>query len=98
MAAVAKGPVSVIISSGSTAFLSYDKGIITGEACGSGMLDHAVTAVGYGHCEKTGLDYWLIRNSWGAAWGDKGYVKFAREGNGIGVCGIQSIVYYPTTN
>lgn len=101
MAAVAKGPVSVIIASGAPAFLSYEGGIITKDSCDMGpktMLDHAVVVVGYGHCEKTGLDYWMIRNSWGAAWGGNGYAKFERQGDGIGTCGLMSIMYYPSTN
>lgn len=97
MAAIALGPVSVTIDADSVAFSSYTGGVITSADCKM-KLDHAVTAVGYGHDEETGLDYYLIRNSWGAAWGDKGYVKFAREGDGYGVCGIQKISYWPSTN
>mmetsp|Transcript_11825 Transcript_11825/g.27183 ORF Transcript_11825/g.27183 Transcript_11825/m.27183 type:complete len:328 (+) Transcript_11825:59-1042(+) len=37
---------------------------------------HAVTAVGWG--TDSGTDYWLIRNSWGSGWADKGYCKFQR--------------------
>ena len=40
--------------------------------------DHAVVAVGWGTDESIGEDYWLIKNSWGAAWGEDGYIKIKR--------------------
>ena len=33
----------------------------------------------YGTDEKTGEDYWLVRNSWGAAWGEEGYIRLKRD-------------------
>ena len=63
-------------------------------------LNHGVLIVGYGTDEVTGLDYFLIKNSWNTTWGDKGYVKIAI--NNVdeywGTCGIQKIAMYPTTN
>jgi len=38
--------------------------------CGS-KLDHGVTLVGYSS------SYWLIKNSWGETWGEKGYIRLA---------------------
>jgi C1A family cysteine protease len=97
MAAIAKTPVSVTIDASKLIFHNYTGGVISGTGCGT-SLDHAVTAVGYGTDEVTGLDYYLVRNSWGSAWGDKGYVKIAREGDGYGVCGIQEISVWSMTN
>jgi C1A family cysteine protease len=45
-------------------------------------INHGVTAVGY---TKT---YWIVKNSWGTGWGQKGYVWMARTGDGPGQCGI----------
>jgi len=42
-------------------------------------LNHLVVAVGYGTDESSGLDYWIVRNSWGPAWGEEGYIRVLRE-------------------
>ena len=39
--------------------------------------DHGVTLVGYG-TTSTGLNYWIIKNSWGPNWGEGGYFRIAR--------------------
>lgn len=43
---------------------------------------HAVNIVGWGTDADTGIFYWLIRNSWGEAWGDNGYfrIEYSFEG------------------
>ena len=40
------------------------------------VIDHAVQLVGYG--TEGGDKYYLVRNSWGGAWGEKGYIKILR--------------------
>lgn len=82
MAALNKGPVSVAIEADQQAFQFYSSGIFTAP-CGTN-LDHGVLAVGYD------TDYWLVRNSWGASWGDNGFIKMARGSKYApnGQCGI----------
>ncbi len=47
---------------------------------GSPVLNHAVLLVGYTQ------DAWIIKNSWGAGWGDRGYIYVSR--NASVNCGI----------
>ena len=62
--------------------------------CGT-SLDHGVVAVGYG-TEDGGQDYWLVRNSWGAGWGETGYIRMARNVSArAGKCGIAMEASYP---
>jgi len=80
------GPVSVafeVIASIS----DYITGVYTDKACGTTPADvnHAVLAVGWGNDPVSGLDYWLIKNSWGSAWGDGGYFKIERN---VNMCAI----------
>jgi len=85
-AALQKGPVSVAVEADQTAFQFYHTGVVT-KGCGS-QLDHGVLAVGYGNLN--GQDYFLVKNSWGPSWGDKGYIRIAPD-----QCGITHAASYP---
>jgi C1A family cysteine protease len=87
VAAIAGRPVSVAIEADQASFQHYSRGVLTA-ACGS-KLDHGVLAVGYG--SQAGEDFYKIKNSWGAGWGDKGYVLLGRGAKygGDGQCGVQ---------
>lgn len=87
MSAVNLLPVSIGIEADQRAFQSYHSGVLSGK-CGS-KVDHGVLAIGYGTDPKGG-DYWLVKNSWGATWGEKGTVRIKRGVPGPGECGILS--------
>ena len=74
-------------------FFCYRSGIYHDPACNnpndSDDVDHEVDIVGYG--TDSGIDYWIVRNSWGAFWGESGYFRITR---GVNQCQIESFAGY----
>ena len=68
------GPVSIAFEV-VDGFKAYSTGVYTSTVCKNGPADvnHAVLAVGFG--PENGVDYWLVKNSWGISWGDEGFFK-----------------------
>jgi len=89
IAAMVAQVAPLAIALNATPFQDYYSGIIDLDAddCDPTALDHGVTLVGYGTEDKT--DYWIIKNSWGADWGENGFVRLRR---GTGCCGVNTHV------
>merc|ERR1712166_1552061 len=91
--ALMTGPVSVAIEADQLAFQLYKGGILENSgglfhSCGD-SLDHGVLAVGYGD------GFFKVKNSWGASWGESGYLQISSAGN---TCGIHSDATQPTVS
>jgi len=75
-ALVTHGPLGVAIMVGDL-FQMYFSGVLP--ACEKeAVINHAVTLVGFGEDEATSEKFWRIQNSWGADWGEHGYIRMAR--------------------
>lgn len=64
-----RGPISCTIDA--VPIEDYTGGVAKGFSLST---DHVVTVQGWGQDEEEGL-YWIVRNSWGQAWGENGYVR-----------------------
>lgn len=86
------GPVSVGIDATLSSFQLYHKGVYYDPSCNKDDINHAVLAVGFGVTVK-GKKYWIVKNSWGEEWGNKGYILMARNRGNL--CGIANLASYP---
>ena len=91
--AVIEGPLSVAVAV-SDDFEFYESGIFScninakkkRKAKQCWEINHAVQLVGYGSNKQDKM-YWIVRNSWGDSWGEDGYIRLARHGEGKEPCG-----------
>lgn len=79
------GPIPIGIDSKSMNFELYRGGILRNHHC-TKNIDHAVTVVGYTP------HFWIVKNSWGEAWGEGGYFRIERNKNACGINSYSSFV------
>lgn len=85
------GPVAIAIDASHFSFQLYFGGIYDETRCSSTELDHGVGCVGFGvEGEK---QYWIVKNSWGSWWGEKGYIRMIKNKNNQ--CGVASCASQP---
>ena len=89
----------------------YKGGVLTEDylKCSSDRRDvnHGVTVIGYGKVAEGDKvrgwcsEYWIVRNSWGANWGEEGMFRMCMDGAGekatpYGTCLINRYSTWPT--
>ncbi|AIE47746.1 cathepsin [Peridroma alphabaculovirus] len=73
------GPIAIAVDA--VDLTDYYGGVVS--FCENNGLNHAVLLVGYG--VENNVPYWTIKNSWGADYGEEGYVRVRR---GVNSCGM----------
>lgn len=103
-----KGPIACGIHASHLSLQFYKSGIYFEPKCQPEAINHAVLCVGkllivlnlfffyfnyLGFGREDGTDYWIIKNSWGKAWGEHGYFRLTR--NQENHCGVATFATYP---
>jgi len=82
---VKHGPISIAVNA--VPWQTYTSGVMTLAECPVEQPDHAVLAVG------VTADYWIVKNSWTADWGEAGFIRLAF---GTNTCNIKYAPVAPT--
>lgn len=85
MQAVQLQPTAITVAA--TEWSPYKSGVFNGCNMQNPDLNHNVVLNGYG--KDGNVAYWLVRNSWGPTWGEKGYIRIIRHPEGE-PCGVDT--------
>jgi len=78
------GPISIAVDAEMWQF--YIAGVFYDPWCGE-TLDHGVLIVGYGNeidWIGNSVEFWIVKNSWGADWGEEGYIRLEKGSDQCG--------------
>ncbi|KAF8100457.1 hypothetical protein N665_0224s0040 [Sinapis alba] len=93
------GPVMVSIHAREDLINHRGEGIFYGDKRSKEKTqgNHLVLLMGYNSIN--GQHYWIIQNTWGVKWGDKGFAKIARKiSRGKGQHSLFSEIVYPVVS
>mmetsp|Transcript_3407 Transcript_3407/g.3366 ORF Transcript_3407/g.3366 Transcript_3407/m.3366 type:complete len:123 (+) Transcript_3407:897-1265(+) len=109
--AVAKQPIGVGMNA-NFILQFYGHGVVTEKFlwCSNPKVEvnHGITIIGYGKVNDKDLvmlghcsEYWIIKNSWGKDWGEKGLFRLCMDGAGdwmtpMGTCHVNKYATWPT--
>jgi cathepsin L len=90
-ALISKGPLMISLDFNHESFMRYSRGVYYDDDCSNVNMEHSALLVGYG--SDKGEDFWIVKNSFGESWGEKGFIRMAMSRGGN--CGVSSYPIFP---
>ncbi|XP_073515582.1 cathepsin W-like [Phyllobates terribilis] len=92
MACYVRNSGTIAVGMNAIVLKCYQRGVIRRKSCDRKKLNHAVVLMGFS--KGTKLPYWIIKNSWGADWGERGFFRlfFGKNMCGIATYPVSAIV------
>jgi cathepsin L len=84
---------AIAIDANRKSFNLYKGCIYNDPKCSSTRPDHEVLLTGYG--QEGGTEYWIVKNSWGLAWGEHGYIKMSRNNGNQCSVATEAVILLP---
>jgi cathepsin B len=75
--------------------MTYKSGVYQ-HTTGKQLGGHAIKIIGWG--TESGVDYWLVANSWGTTWGLDGFFKIKQGDCGMDKQGCSGTPKVPNSN
>jgi len=86
------GPISVCLTASPWQNYNGHGAIMTSKECGSAVdtMDHCVQLVGWN--TRNNSKFWVLKNQWGATWGNHGYIYLKYGENTCGMANEATVV------
>mmetsp|Transcript_15037 Transcript_15037/g.30423 ORF Transcript_15037/g.30423 Transcript_15037/m.30423 type:complete len:761 (+) Transcript_15037:318-2600(+) len=79
-----RGPIVCGLAATAELKANYTGGVFR-DTSGVKTRNHWVEVAGWGVSEEDGSEFWVVRNSWGAWWGENGWFRLALGENNLGI-------------
>jgi len=86
-------PIATAVDASTSSFQLYTGGVYSGNDCDPKQISHGMLLMGYGFDSDSNMKFFTLKNTWGADWGEKGYMRIIRDGSNK--CGVVEDCNYP---